>query len=342
MNAVKSGPKAEHFADKPEFSFITALVGAGQLRRDALGPGDDACLLPQPDGRNLLVSTDASVEGVHYRLDWVKPALALRKAVMSNLSDINAMGGKTTHLFLTLGLRPDWDRSVAIELGEEMRALATAHEFLFAGGDTVRVPHDSFFAITVLGETRGRPLLRSAVKPGHKIYVSGSLGTSAAGLQLLLQDWRREAWPFSTVHPHGSIQDQAIAAHLSPRPPLALGPALSAHREAVAAIDISDGLSSELAHLSRQSGCRLVIDWSKLPYDPALSDLLGAERQGEGVLHGGEEYQLLFAGHFTEAELQALQALTSCREIGFAEVGEGVVLLSSGTESPLLPGGFSH
>lgn len=342
MTAMKPGLDPVYFADKPEFSLIAALVGTDQLRRDALGPGDDACLLPQADGRHLAVSTDASVEGVHYRLDWVSPALALRKAVMSNLSDINAMGGKTTHVFLSLGLGPGWDMAVVRDLGEEMRALAAAHDFLLAGGDTVRVPQDSFFAITVLGEIKGQPLLRSAVKPGHRLYVSGSLGASAAGLQLLRQGWRREAWPLSRVSPQGSPEEKAVAIHLSPQPPLALGPALAAHRDAVAAIDISDGLSSESAHLSRQSACRLVIDWSKLPYDPALPDLFGAERLREGVLHGGEEYSLLFAGHFTEAEFQALQAITPCREIGFAEEGEGVFLLSSEGMSPLLPGGFSH
>jgi thiamine-monophosphate kinase len=306
-----------------EFSFINELLGKSPFRRDGFGPGDDGCLILQSDGTHLAVSADASLEGVHYRLDWCSPEVALRKAVRSNLSDINAMGGTTTHLFLSLGLGRDWGLQEARNLGQTLRALAEEHSFLIAGGDTVRAPTGSFFAITVIGTVKGRPLLRSAAQPGHAIYVTGELGGSALGLETLKQG-------NSEVRLQG-----AVATHLNPLPPLQLGPALAALSHAIAAIDVSDGLSSELNHLSRQSGCRLVVDWGKLPYDAALV-------QRDQVLNGGEEYQLLFTGSFSPSEITELNRIVPCHSIGYAEAGEGVYLKTLQGEEALVPGGFRH
>ncbi len=182
------------------------------------------------------------------------------------------------------------------------------------------------------------------------MYVSGTLGGSAAGLDLL-----RNPPPVTSGPARGVAFDTLRRAHLSPAPPLELGPALStilrdrrqagagtaADTAGIAAIDLSDGLSSELWHLARQSGCALTIDYDALPAHPGLSHLPRAQARGF-VLHGGEEYQLLFTGNFTAAELAGLRALASITEIGTVGEGEGVALTEGGDTRALLAGGFTH
>jgi thiamine-monophosphate kinase len=347
--------KPNFFADLPEFNWIAALVGQDQLHRDGFGPGDDACLKLLGDGLYQAISVDASVEGVHYRLDWVSPAEALLKAVLSNLSDINAMGGRTEQLFLSLGLAPKWGPAEAETLGAVLREMAVRYGFQLAGGDTVRVPSGSFFSVTVVGLVKGRPLLRSAAKPGHRVYVSGHLGQSSYGLEVLLQDAREGQDPFwrgeikrvmaaqaDSEIPTLSVQARAVLAHLLPTPPLEMGPALAAMGHGISAIDLSDGLSSELNHLSSQSTCRIEVDWSKLPYEADLKANLSIESLRRHVLHGGEEYQLVFTGTFTDDELVLLRSLATVTEIGEVMPGEGVWLRDGALCERLPAKGFGH
>ena len=193
----------------------------------------------------------------------------------------------------------------------------------------------------MLGPLRGRPLLRGNARPGHGLYVSGTLGGSAAGLALLESGRKRGSAPGL---------EGLLRRHLRPDPPLDLGPFLSALPGPVAAIDLSDGLSSELWHLSRQSGCRLAVEWGKLPYERELGEvaaLLGAAdaplRRREWILHGGEEYQLLFTGEFGAADLEGMAASARITRIGTVEAGSGVFLREEdGSESALPAGGWSH
>lgn len=336
-----------HFASGREFSLIESLFDESHFSSAGDGLGDDA-YLHRVGGETWAVTTDASVEGIHYRLDWTDPAGALEKALLSNLSDVNAMGGRASLVFFTLGARADWAEKDISRLGEALRALEARHGFRVAGGDTVRMPAPggppsasgspaaSFFSFTVMGPVRGRPLLRSNARPGHGIYVSGPLGASAAGLGLLRGGLR----------PGDRAElGEFFRAHLRPSPPLELGPLLASFPGPVAAIDLSDGLSSELWHLSRQSGCRMRVEWGKLPYGGGLERALegppGAWR--DWVLHGGEEYQLLFTGDFGDGELRALSALAPVARIGSVSEGEGVALAdAAGSETELAPGGWSH
>ncbi len=324
---------------------IESLFDESHFSRTGEGLGDDAYLL-KTGGETWAVSTDASVEGIHYRLDWTAPAQALEKALLSNLSDVNAMGGRTALAFLALGAPASWGEPEIASLGEAIRTLERRFGFRVGGGDTVRMPAEGpatagFFSITVLGPIRGRPLLRSHARPGHGIYVSGALGASAAGLALLESGYRPD--PASAVRSAGA--EAAVAAHLRPSPPLGLGPFLAGLPGPVAAIDLSDGLSSELWHLSRQSGCRMAVEWGKLPYE---RELIAAgcgrpEDARDRVLHGGEDYQLLFTGEFSDAELEAMRAHARVTRIGDVEEGSGVFLREpDGREAGLEPGGWSH
>lgn len=331
-----------HFAPGGEFSLIESLFAGddSHFPPDATGIGDDACLV-RAGNETLALTTDASVEGVHYRLDWTSPAEALEKCLLSNLSDLNAMGARATHALLTLGIPAAWGEAESAALGKSLKRLEEAHGFRVTGGDTVRQPSGSFFSFTLLGPLRGRPLLRGNARPGHGIYVSGLLGGSAAGLRLL-ESGRTAA---SSPDLEGLLR-----RHLRPAPPLELGPFLSALPGPVAAIDLSDGLSSELWHLSRQSGCRMVVQWGKLPYGreldevAALTDAHDPPRlRRDWVLHGGEEYQLLFTGEFGDADLAGMASIAPVTRIGTVLAGSGVALREEdGSEAALPPGGWIH
>jgi thiamine-monophosphate kinase len=333
------------FAPGAEFARIERMFATDRFARDGRGLGDDGFVWEPGAGGLWVAASDASAEGVHYRLDWATPAQALRKALFANLSDINAMGGRTRLAFFNLGARADWSPEVYDDLGIALRAMEEAFGFRVAGGDTATVPGAGFFSFTVLGVVEGKPLLRSGARPGHRIYVSGVLGGSSAGLALLRDGGpgqRDDAWRTLTQ------------PHLDPVPPLDLGPVLSVllaegravHPDrSIAAIDISDGLSSELWHLARQSKCALRIDASKVPVHPGLGttayDDLSPEARRH-ALHGGEEYQLLFTGNFSSAELDRLRSVARITEIGVVTSGDGVFVREDGTERPLESEGYRH
>ncbi len=336
------------FASGGEFAGIERMFATSRFVSDGRGLGDDAFLWQPAAGETWVASTDSSVEGVHFRLDWATRTEALHKALLANLSDINAMGGRTRHALFALGTSPAFSEADFTTIGQALREWESRYAFQVMGGDTTRSRGAEFFTFTVLGVVAGgAALLRSAARPGHKVYVSGTLGGSAAGLDLL-----RAPAP-GTSGARGAAFDALRRAHLSPAPPLELGPALAdlQHRRrardpayGIAAIDLSDGLSSELWHLARQSGCALTIDYDALPVHPGvalLADLPRAQARSY-LLHGGEEYQLLFTGTFTAAELAGLRALASITEIGVVGEGEGVFLTEGGETRALPAGGFTH
>lgn len=335
MDLPAPRPRNRHFAPGGEFALIEALFAEDRFSADGKGLGDDACLF-EAGGETWAVTTDASVEGIHYRLDWAPPEAALAKCLLSNLSDINAMGGRPALAFLALGALAAWGEGEVARLGAAIRGLETRYGFRVAGGDTVRKAAESFFSFTLLGRVAGRPLLRSNARPGHGVYVSGTLGGSAAGLHLL----ERGARPGD-----GGGHEALLDAHLKPEPPMGLGPYLASLPGPVAAIDLSDGLSSELWHLSRQSGCRLTLDMGKLPYRDGLDAAAGGQSglREAWALHGGEEYQLLFTGDFGEAELAGMREHARITRIGSVAGGAGVGAVDgAGGESELEPGGWTH
>lgn len=255
----------------------------------AIGIGDDAALWePRPGFREVL-TTDALIEGVHFRhattpwkdLGW--------KALAQNVSDIAAMGARPTRAFVTLGLRPETRVSHLEELYRSMAELAQVYRFDIVGGDTVSSPF-TMLSITVVGELEGEGLRRSAGQPGDVLIVTGPLGGSAGGLALL------ESGTAPADNPSAArlISAALIEMHRRPRPRVQAGQELAA-AGVRCGMDVSDGLLGDAGKLAYASGLSAVIYLNQIPVPEALRRYMGVESARTTALSGGEDYELLVA-----------------------------------------------
>jgi thiamine-monophosphate kinase len=249
------------------------LMGRGKSGILTLGIGDDCAVLRPRRGKEIVVTTDLSLENVHFRRDWHPPQSVGHRCLARGLSDLAAMGARPEAAFLSLALPPELTGSWMDGFFDGFMALAERYKVPLAGGDTAK--SQSVVAdIVLLGSVpRGKALLRSRAGAGDLIYVTGALGGSAAELQAL------ERRPRDFLR-----KDKLRHPHLYPEPRLAAGRKLL--RLATAAIDLSDGLSTDLAHLCEESNLAAEIDADALPVD--------ARASLSQALHGGEDYELLF------------------------------------------------
>ena len=253
--------------------------------------GDDAAVI----GKQV-ITTDMLVEDVDFTRAIPLRFIA-RKSLAVNLSDIAAMGARPTFAVVAIGL-PDWARDSADEFLAAMSEAAKEWRVEIVGGDFSRADKLTI-SVAMLGDIDTRPLLRSGAKPGDRIYISRPIGGSAAGLALLQQGWQEEKASFI----QREFGTSAIARHIDPEPELDLGLALARTPEVTACIDISDGLSTDLHHLCDASQCGAEIERERLPIFPGL--LESGLRAQDLVLHGGEEYALLFTSSLRESELSS-------------------------------------
>ncbi len=305
-----------------------------------LGIGDDCALLRLKPGEELAVTTDLSIARRHFRMDWHPPEAVGHRTLARGLSDIAAMGARPVAAFLSMGL----PRALTVARGRGSSwadrflagflALADTWQTPLAGGDMAESPV-ALADIVLLGAVpQKKALLRSGARPGDLLYITGSLGGSAAGLALL---GSRRA-PISRVKMHDLKADNPLAPHLWPHPRIAQGLWLRRHNAATAAIDLSDGLSTDLDHLCAESSVSAVIDAAALPLHPGATL--------EQALHGGEDYELLFTAR-PNIELPRRIAGVPITQIGTiakrrARQPEVVLVDKSGRRSPLLPGGWQH
>ncbi|MBS1800785.1 MAG: thiamine-phosphate kinase [Acidobacteria bacterium] len=305
----------------------------------ALGIGDDCAILRPPRGSEVLVTTDFSLEGRHFRRDLHPAASAGHRCLARGLSDLAAMGASPLAAFLSLAVPPRLLRARRGRLWLEgffagIRELASRHGVVLAGGDTAESPADLIFAdIVLIGSApRGRALRRSAARPGDNIYVTGSLGGAHAELTALLASNRPARVTGWQGHPH-----------FFPQPRLAVGSALLRRHLASAAIDLSDGLSTDLTHLCEASGVRAEIDASALPLSTSLAKLT-PDAAMYAALHGGEDYELLFTAPGIVPRGIAGVPLTCIGSVHKASGGKPRIMLTDlqGRRSPLRPGGWEH
>ena len=252
-----------------------------------MGIGDDCALLRPRAGHELAVTTDLSIEGRHFRLDWHPPESIGHRALARGLSDLAAMGARPVAAFLSLAL-PRELTMAADDSGsgyqgwverflDGLLTLAARYNVPLAGGDLAESPLALADIVLTGSVPQGKALLRSGAKPGDGIYVTGSLGGSAAQLAGL------------GISPIGSSKVRSEVGknpHLYPEPRIAQGLWLRKRGVASAAMDLSDGLSTDLAHLVKASRVAAEISADKIP--------LGAGATLAMALHGGEDYELLF------------------------------------------------
>jgi thiamine-monophosphate kinase len=289
---------------RSEFDFIQRIRESA-LRHSSLIPhpsslilgiGDDAAVTGQHPGRETVITTDLLVEDVDFRLDTTTPWLLGYKALAVSLSDIAAMGARPRYALLSIGLpQTIWDSDFVDELYEGFFALAETYNVALIGGDISRTPERIVIDAIVIGEVaRSRAVRRSGARPGDHIFVTGALGGAAAGLRLLEHGTRlRKKRPRS---PDYRAVEELLLRQLRPEPRVRWGATLGEERLATAMIDISDGLSSDLAHLCRSSRVGAIIDASRIPIDPPVINLCGRRALDPLLLalHGGEDFELLF------------------------------------------------
>ena len=259
-----------------------------------LGIGDDCALIRPRPGEDLAVTTDLSVAGRHFRLEWHPPEAVGHRTLARGLSDLAAMGARPVAAFLSLGLPRELTRASGggVRSGraswldgflDGFMRLARAHKTPLAGGDLAESPVAAADIVLIGAVPRGRALLRSGAHPGDVICVTGALGGAAAGFARLAQ--RAESGGKNRRR-HSQKLAAELAPHLYPQPRLAQGQWLMRRGVVTAAIDISDGLSTDLAHICEESGVAAEIDDGALPVHPGA--IL------EQALNGGEDYELLF------------------------------------------------
>jgi thiamine-monophosphate kinase len=306
----------------PEFDRIARAFG---WDKDPAKIGDDAAVLP---GRQLFCC-DALAEGVHFRWDWSSPADVGWKAVAQNVADILAMGGLPTQAVWSVGMGRDWSDAVFAGLAKGAKAACKAYGCELVGGDTVRCQGPGFVSLSLLGTQESRrPWARSGARPGDILLLAGRPGFSAAGLAAL---------GVAGVHP--SLR-KPIGAHRRPKPPLEACRSLFA-RPIHAAIDLSDGLSSDARHLAKASEVGLVFDRSALEPPATLTKAaraLGKHDAMDWVLHGGEDHCLLA----TAASAAVSELPADVRVVGRVERGAGVWMQVDGKRRSMPPLGWIH
>ncbi len=330
-------------SDLGEFGLIDLLAkmayatqdkekGAGQQL--ILGIGDDAAAW-QGDDSIQLATVDSLIQDVHFTLDITSWEELGWRALAANLSDIAAMGGLPQYALVSLALPDHTEVENVTALYQGMIELAQRFEVAIVGGDVSSAPL-LVINITVLGSTKGqdkRMLTRSAAEPGEKVAVTGYLGAAAAGLEVLAQGLSLEPEAASSLK----------QAFLKPYPRVAEGQILVAHGVR-AAIDISDGLISDLGHICRASQVSARIEIDRLPVPPALRASFG-DRALELALSGGEDYQLLFTA---SAEVtDKVRVATSCPitvigEIIAGKAGEITLVDREGNSVDLPKVGWEH
>lgn len=299
------------------------------------GIGDDAAVYI-PGQRQLgLLTTDMLVENIHFDLRTTTPWQLGYKAVAVNLSDIAAMGGKPRHMTVSLGLPPAVEVEFIVALYNGMKELCREFGVNIVGGDTVSSPHGLVINVAVVGEVAPLDLVRrSGAGPGDAVVVTGTVGDSACGLDLLaITGWEEYSfsWPL-------------VTAHLTPRPQVAAGLNL-AQWGATSANDISDGLASEANEIAKAGGVGVRLYADRLPLSRELglaAGLLGKKTALDYALYGGEDYQLLFT--IPPARLADLpQDGVLFTVVGEITKEQEVVLVDGeGAAAPLAANGYNH
>jgi len=291
------------------------------------GIGDDCAVLAIPRGHQLLVTTDFTLEGVHFRRDWHPAAVVGRLCLTRGLSDIAAMGGDPIAAFLSLAFPRSLPQTWVEAFLQGLLRLANEFRVTLAGGDTAESRKGVVADIVVVGSVPiGEAILRSGARPGDGIYVTGELGGSSAAVEELSARRR--------IHP------QHYPRLFRPLPRLVVGRVLRQRGLASAMIDLSDGLSTDLAHICEASGVGARILAASIPRAVVGRPGIGVDLRV--ALHGGEDYELLFTAPRAK-RIPGRIAGIPVSLIGQITRGQRLVLIDeNGAETRLHPQGWQH
>ena len=285
----------------------------------ALGPGDDAAVLRIADRADCVITTDLLTDQVDFVLSEVEPRRIGHKAIAVNLSDLAAMAARPVAVVVSLALPRQGALELARALYSGMLPLAERFGVLIAGGDTNSWDGRLVISVTAIGETTDQgPLTRSGARPGDRVLVTGELGGSILGRHL-------------DVEPRC---DEALYLHR--------------HFDLHAGIDISDGLSTDLAHITDESCCGAVIHSASVPVSGAAKTLSATDADGpsplDHALNDGEDFELLLAIPPATAEhiIRDTSLGVPVTDIGEFVPERGLWLVEDGERRPLSPGGYQH
>ena len=311
-----------------------------------LAIGDDAALLSLEPDQQLVMSMDLLREGVHFPVDAL-PDLLGQRALAVNLSDLAAMGAEPVCFTLGLSL-PEANDAWLEAFSGGLKKLAERFHCPLVGGDLIR--GDLLIAIQVQGRVpKGQALLRSSAQPGHLVYVTGTLGDAAAALALFdhmatPKGMNGDGSPFVSGKMATKHRDHFINAFYRPEPRIAAGMAIRGL--ASAAIDISDGLLSDLGHIVDASGVGAELDVAQIPMSEAMRECVAEEQRAALALGGGDDYELCFT--VPPANCAAVEKALAALDVRLTRVGEivtgnGVECLDSyGEPVPVPRTGYSH
>ena len=314
-----------HFGPGEEFDLIRRLVNPADLLPTGvnLGPGDDAAVL---EG-GWVLSTDLSLEGVHFRRAWLEDQEIGFRAVSCALSDLAAMAAVPVGVFISMAAN---DEEVVEALQSGCREAASEVGAVILGGDLSNTSGPVFIDVVSLGSAN-RPGLRSGAVAGNDIWVTGRLGASSTAVRV---------WQCG-----GEPPPEARKAFAQPSPRCDEGHYLVERGIASALIDLSDGLAGDSAHLAAASGVQIVLEEAQVPVAPIAAEVLGPEEALQAALHGGEDYELCFAAGPDAVDPSYFQdhfGLEVTR-VGYVREGSGVWIDRGGSQpEPLMRSGFDH
>jgi thiamine-monophosphate kinase len=311
-----------------ERALISRIRSKARPNRSLIcGIGDDCSVQRVARGFDVLVTTDFCIEGIHFRREWHSPEVVGRRCLTRGLSDIAAMGGEPATAFLSLAIPRSLPQKWVDRFVKGLLATAGKFKTALAGGDIAESPAGIYADIVVTGYVpRGRAVLRSGARPGDKIYVTGALGGSVAALEGF----------FAGRTP----KPQDFPRHFAPTARVAVGRSLREKRMATSMIDLSDGLSTDLAHICEESGVGAEISAADIPR--ARVGRRASPVSLEQALHGGEDYELLFTAR-SGKRIPAEIAGVAVTRIGHITRQKRIVLVNeNGARVRLQPQGWEH
>jgi len=325
-----------------EFGFIKKISRGCLIRPERIikAIGDDAAAFTTDPDKVALITTDLLVERIHFLRKSISGYDLGYKSLAVNLSDIAAMGGTACEAFVSIAVPPDCSLSYLEDLYDGMKELAARFDVNILGGDTTTSKTDLIINVVVYGSVaREQMLCRDAARPGDLIFSTGYLGDSRAGLHLLLNNI-----PATTDQLHNLLQ-----VHVRPEPHLREGRFLARQPAVGAAIDTSDGLSSDLGHIVEESGVGATLYYESIPVSEDLKAFCGQFKFDpvEYALSGGEDYTLLCTIAPAEAERIAgeFQAVFNRRLFRIGEITtqkKMQLIYPDGSSGPIAPTGWDH